>query len=151
MFVRTKLQVSQLKFAHMAAIIPSPRSLTLLKALCGKGCTDAARRDVCWNPCRSGPLVLYQIKGRVSREKQKVCQTAYQHVPAEVPGKSDSLWITAVYLFMLLTLEKGTNNRRLVGTSGHSGRKKHLEKEVICERAVAADQKPLSWIQRATF
>lgn len=35
-------------------------------------------------------------------------------MPAEVPGKSDILGITAVYLIVLLTLEKETN---LIGDS----------------------------------
>jgi len=43
------------------------------------------------------------------RKKQKVCQAAYQHVPGEVLGRSDSLWITTVSFFILLTLEKENN------------------------------------------
>lgn len=37
----------------------------------------------------------------------KVCQTAYQNVPGDVSGRSDSLWITTLDLFILLTLKKG--------------------------------------------
>lgn len=39
--------------------------------------------------------------------KPRVCQTAYQNVPGDVSGRSDSVWITTVYLFILLTLKKG--------------------------------------------
>ena len=56
-----------------------------------------------------GRRKAYQTKTRMPRKKQKVCETACQHVPGEVPGRSDSLWITTVYLPILLTLEKENN------------------------------------------
>lgn len=68
-------------------------------------------------PCRMGLLVLYQqqeghtglvccTKGCEEgkpRTEPKVCQTAYQNVQGDVSGRSDSLWITTVHLFILPT------------------------------------------------
>lgn len=57
---------------------------------------------------------VYQTTARTPRRKEKVCQTAYQRLPGEETGRSDSPWITTVYLFILLTLEKEHN---LIGAS----------------------------------
>lgn len=60
-FIWAKLQVSQLNFTHMAAILPSPRCFPHLQLCVVKDYTAfKGRRDVHWIPCRKGLLVLYQ-------------------------------------------------------------------------------------------
>lgn len=55
---------------------------------------------------RLGRRKAYQTKVRMLRKKQKVCQTAYRHVPGEVPGRSDSLTVN-YYCFLSHTANFG--------------------------------------------
>lgn len=88
----------------------------MLNALQGGSSSALSARGTLWADLLN--MGLGRRKLTQPRQKcpgrNKRCVSAYQRVPGEVPGRSDSLWITTVYLFILLTLEKENN---LIGGS----------------------------------
>lgn len=70
-------------------------------------CFISNRRDTLgWSVLYKGlwRRKAYQTEARMPKMEPKVCQTAYQNVPGDVSGRSGSLRISTVHLFILLTL-----------------------------------------------